>query len=65
MENLEWKTLGLDFFSIGIALIHFSSVFHFYTPYKLQKIKGFLAFSEGYRNGTLGENGLTGVFTTL
>ena len=28
-------------------IIHFSPVFHFYTPWKRQKIKGFLIFSGG------------------
>ena len=29
------------------ALTHFSPVSHFYTPWKRQKAKGFLAFSGG------------------
>ena len=30
-----------------IRLNHFSSMFHFYTPRKRQKNKGFLTFSRG------------------
>ena len=28
-------------------LIHFNPIFHFYTPWKRQKTKGFLTFSRG------------------
>ena len=37
---------------------HFQPVFHFYTPWKHQKTRGFLVFSGGYRSGTLVENEL-------
>ena len=33
---------------------HFSPMFHFYTPWKRQKTKGFLTFSRGHTNGILG-----------
>ena len=29
------------------ALTHFKPMFHFYTPWKCQKTKGFLMYSEG------------------
>ena len=32
-------------FSFFLLLTHFSPVFHFYTPWKRQKTKGFLTFS--------------------
>ena len=37
-------------------LIHFNPMFHFYTPWKRQKTKGYLTFSGGMKNGTLGDN---------
>ena len=45
-----------------VTLIHFSPIFHFYTPWKRQKISGFLTVfffilgggGGSYRNGTLG-----------
>ena len=33
-------------------------MFYFYTPWKHHKVFGFLMFSQGYRSGTLVENGL-------
>ena len=33
---------------------HFSPMFHFYTPWKRQKTKGFLTLSRGHTNGILG-----------
>ena len=32
-------------------LTHFTLMFHFYSPWKRQKIRGFLTLSGGYRNG--------------
>ena len=49
------RTRNADFNSV--RLTHFSLMFHFSTPSKLQKTFGFLRFSNvirGYRNGTLG-----------
>ena len=34
-------------FKIDYSLTRFSSMFHFYTPWKHQKTKGFMTFSEG------------------
>ena len=31
----------------GNYLVHFNPIFHFYTPWKRQKIKGFLMFLRG------------------
>ena len=36
--------------SFLLILTHFSSVPHFYTPWKRQKTKGFLMFSGGIEN---------------
>ena len=41
----------------GNRLTHISPGFHFYIPWKCQKWKVFWCF-QGYRNGTLGFNGL-------
>ena len=45
-KTIEWGK--------NLYLTHFSTVYHFYTPWKRQKNKGFLRFSRGYRNGVLG-----------
>ena len=37
----------LSHFHISCTLTHFSTIFHFYTPWKRQKTKGFLTLSGG------------------
>ena len=39
---------------VSLLLTHCNQIFHFYTPWKLQKTFGFFDVFKGYRNGKLG-----------
>ena len=46
-RNLEWERSSYAMDDCFSYLIHFSPMSHFYTPWKRQKIYGFLTFSGG------------------
>ena len=54
--GILWIFLLMQFLDLPVMIIftHFSSMLHFYTPWKNQKTFSFPTFSGGIRNETLG-----------
>ena len=51
--------------TISCFKLFFNAMFHFYTPWKCQKIFDFINVSWGHRNGALGRNWLCNNFADL
>ena len=49
--NVKTFVNSFLFYRDLVVLNHFSLVFHFYTPWKRQKIEGFLTFPRGVEKG--------------